>query len=86
MKARVLEPHATPLPQPHRPLRWLAIEKVVPYEANPRDCSERGIELLARSIRENGFLSPIITDERLVILAGHHAPGGRQELGLRRCR
>ena len=82
MKARVLEPDATPLPQPHRPLRWLAIEKVVPYEANPRDCSEHGIELLARSIRENGFLSPIITDERLVILAGHQRLAAARRLGL----
>jgi DNA modification methylase len=73
---------ADPAPQARPAMRWLAIEQVIPYENNPRNCSERGTELLAASIATNGFLSPIITDERLVILAGHQRLAAAKSLGL----
>jgi ParB-like chromosome segregation protein Spo0J len=71
--------------QAERPtISWLAIDSVRPYERNPRNCPESAIELVARSIRANGFLSPIICDERLVILAGHTRLLAARKLGLTR--
>ena len=76
--------YEVPQPSPGRPaIHWLAIEQVRPYEDNPRLCPARAIETVARSIKENGFLSPIITDEHLVILAGHTRLRAAQSLGLR---
>jgi DNA modification methylase len=78
-------PHDRADDQAERPtIRWLATDSVRPYERNPRNCPESAIELVARSIRENGFLSPIICDERLVILAGHTRLLAARKLGLTR--
>lgn len=63
-------------------IRWLSIAEVTPYERNPRTCPQSAIDLVARSIRENGFLSPIVTDEKLVILAGHTRLAAARQLGL----
>lgn len=48
----------------------MEIDKVVPYDQNPRDNSS-AVEKVADSIREFGWQQPIVIDEDKVILAGH---------------
>jgi DNA modification methylase len=63
-------------------MRWLPIETVIPYANNPRNCPQSAIDLVAASIKENGFLAPIITDEEHVILAGHTRLAAAKQLAL----
>ena len=63
-------------------VRWLPIEQVAPYPDNPRDCPQEAIDLVSASIAQYGFLQPITTDERLVILAGHTRRLAALQLGL----
>jgi DNA modification methylase len=47
------------------------IEDLVPYINNARKHSEAQIKKIAASIREYGFLAPILADENNTVLAGH---------------
>lgn len=47
------------------------VGKILPYEANPRTHPQAQIDLLAGSMREDGVTTPILVDERGVIIAGH---------------
>ena len=78
------KPVPLPLPDQARRLsvRWLPIEQVRPYADNPRTCPEDAIDLVATSIAEYGFLQPITTDEKLVILTGHTRRLAALQLGL----
>lgn len=49
-----------------RPLSWIK-----EYEANPRSHPPAQIDLLARSMRDDGVTMPILVDEDGVIIAGH---------------
>ena len=69
-------------PQGRATIRWVPIERVRPYERNPRNCPQSAIDLVATSISANGFLSPIICDEQLIILAGHTRLLAARQLGL----
>lgn len=62
-------------------IQWVKIDTIKPYEKNPRDNSE-SIPKVAASIKEFGFLSPIIVDGDGVILAGHTRFAASKELGL----
>lgn len=44
---------------------------LVPYERNARTHSKEQIEQLRKSIREFGFINPILVDSKNVIIAGH---------------
>lgn len=44
---------------------------IIPYENNAKVHSDEQIELLAREIKEVGYIAPIVLDENNVILAGH---------------
>lgn len=46
------------------------IEKVIPYENNPRK-NDHAVEQVARSITEYGFRQPIVVDEAGIIVVGH---------------
>ena len=63
-------------------VKWVAIDSIKPYEKNPRDNSE-SIPKVAESIREFGFLQPIVCDSDGVILAGHTRYAASQSLGLK---
>lgn len=52
------------------------LKVVIPYEKNPR--KKRNIEKVAQSIKEFGFLQPIVVDQNMVIVAGH----GRYEAAI----
>lgn len=52
-------------------IQRVAIDKLVPYENNAKKHSEKQIEKLSRSIDEFGFISPVLIDKDLNIIAGH---------------
>lgn len=60
----------------------LAIEKLVPYENNPRN-NEAAVDYVANSIKEFGFQVPIVVDKDNVIVAGHTRYKAAQKLGLK---
>lgn len=51
-------------------LRRVPIEKIRPYESNPR-INDEAVDAVAESIRQCGYCAPIVVDEDMVILAGH---------------
>ncbi len=60
----------------------IALSKLKPYEKNARTHSEKQIEMLVNSIREFGFIPPVIIDENNVILAGHGRVEAAERVGL----
>lgn len=48
----------------------IPINDIVPYEKNPRK-NDKAVDIVAKSIKEYGFLVPIILDDKNVIVAGH---------------
>ena len=48
----------------------IPITDIMPYEKNPRK-NDKAVEIVAKSIKEYGFLVPVILDDRNVIVAGH---------------
>ena len=61
-------------------LKTVPIAKIVPYERNPRK-NDQAVEAVAESIRQCGYVAPIIVDEDCVILAGHTRFKALQALG-----
>jgi DNA modification methylase len=60
------------------------IDTLIPYARNARTHSESQIAQIAASIKEFGFLSPIIIAEDNTILCGHGRFYGAQKLGLKK--
>jgi len=60
----------------------LSVADLVPYARNSRTHSPQQIDKIAASIREFGFLNPIIVDGRNGIVAGHGRVLAAQKLGL----
>ena len=52
-------------------IKRVAIDKLIPYENNAKRHSENQIEKLSKSIEEFGFISPVLVDKDLNIIAGH---------------
>jgi len=71
-----LTPRVSPEIIPQFPL-----DQLVPYEHNPRD-NQAAIAGVRESIREFGFLIPIVVDSANVIVAGHTRVLAAQELGI----
>jgi ParB-like nuclease domain len=61
--------------------RW-PIEKLRPYERNPRTHSEAQVDQIAASMVEFGWTNPILIDENAGILAGHGRLLAARKLGL----
>ncbi|MDD3587867.1 MAG: ParB N-terminal domain-containing protein [Thermoguttaceae bacterium] len=57
------------------------IEEIVPYHNNPRNI-EKAIDPVAASIKEYGFLQPIVVDADMVIIVGHVRYHAAKKLGL----
>jgi len=57
------------------------IDRVVPYEKNPRK-NDGAVEAVAASIKEFGFRVPIVVDAQGVIIAGHTRLKAALRLGL----
>lgn len=57
------------------------VDALIPYEDNPR-INEKAVEKVMDSINSVGWRVPIITDENMVILAGHTRLKAAKNLGL----
>lgn len=63
--------------------KTVSVEKLIPYARNSRTHSEAQVAKIAASIKEFGFLNPIITDGKNGIVAGHGRVMAAQKLGLK---
>ena len=59
-----------------------AVEDLIPYARNARTHSEEQVDKIAASIREFGFLNPVITDGDNGIVAGHGRIMAAKKLGM----
>ena len=50
--------------------KTLYLREIMPYENNPRK-NDKAVDAVAESIRQCGYIAPVIVDENNVILAGH---------------
>ena len=58
----------------------LGINEIQPYERNPRR-NDAAVDDLVESIKQTGYIAPIIVDENNVILAGHTRYKALQKIG-----
>lgn len=61
----------------------IKLEKLSPYDNNPRTHSSKQIEQIVNSIKQFGFTIPILIDENDMILAGHGRLLAAKEMDLR---
>ena len=61
---------------------WWSIDRIKPYNQNPRKITDKAIEVVAESIKNFGFKNPILVDKDGVIIAGHTRRLAAQKLGL----
>ena len=54
---------------PH--IEMWAVDRVKPYDGNPRSIPDKAIKKVAGSLKKFGFQKPIVVDEHGVIIAGH---------------
>lgn len=59
------------------------IDKVIPYDTNPRVCPEKAVAKVAESLRTYGWRQPIVVDTEGVIIAGHTRRKAAELLGLK---
>lgn len=62
--------------------KTVPVASLVPYARNSRTHSPQQVDKIAASIREFGFLNPIIVDGENGIIAGHGRVMAAQKLGL----
>jgi ParB-like chromosome segregation protein Spo0J len=62
--------------------KTVSVASLVPYARNSRTHSAQQVDKIAASIREFGFLNPIIIDGESGIVAGHGRVLAAQKLGL----
>jgi ParB-like chromosome segregation protein Spo0J len=60
------------------------VDRLRPYERNPRTHSEAQVDQIAASTVEFGWTNPILIDENAGILAGHGRLLAARKLGLER--
>ena len=60
----------------------VCIDKLKPYERNARTHSAEQIEKIANSIKEFGFINPVLIDGDFGIIAGHGRVEGAKKLGM----
>ena len=71
------------MPAPKFPqYKTVPTDSLIPYVRNARTHSPQQVDKIAASIREFGFLNPIITDGQNGIVAGHGRVMAAQKLGL----
>jgi hypothetical protein len=80
----VTMPQATGLVALAERIELWPIEKLRPYERNPRTHSEAQVDQIAASVAEFGWTTPILIDEQGGILAGHGRLLAARKLGLER--
>jgi DNA modification methylase len=75
-------PQATGLAALAERIELWPIDRLHPYERNPRTHSEAQVDQIAASIVEFGWTNPILIDENAGILAGHGRLLAARKLGL----
>jgi DNA modification methylase len=68
--------------KPFPAYKAVSVASLVPYARNSRTHSQQQVDKIAASIREFGFLNPIIVDGENGIIAGHGRVMAAQKLGL----
>jgi len=63
-------------------MKLVPIEKLVPYVNNARTHSQGQITKLRSSLREFGFINPVIIDSNCGIIAGHGRVLAAKEEGI----
>lgn len=61
-----------------------AIDRVKPYDKNPRTMPENAVQKLAGSLKTFGFQKPIVVDQAGVVIAGHVVLKAAQQAGFTR--
>lgn len=61
---------------------FIKINELKPYENNARLHPQDQVDKIANSIREFGFITPVIIDENNMILVGHGRIEGAKQVGL----
>lgn len=61
-------------------LKTVKLSEIMPYENNPRH-NDQAVDAVKESIRQCGYVAPIIVDEDMVILAGHTRYKALKSLG-----
>ncbi len=61
----------------------LEIDKLKPYDKNAKTHPEEQVRLIANSIKEFGFKTPVLVDENFVIIQGHGRRLASISLGLK---
>lgn len=60
--------------------KLVKLSELVPYENNPRN-NDDAVDAVAESIKQCGYITPIVVDEDMVILAGHTRYKALNKLG-----
>jgi len=63
-------------------IQELQLDKIKPYSKNAKTHPEEQVQLIANSIKEFGFRTPIVVDENFVIIQGHGRRLASLSLGL----
>lgn len=61
-----------------------AIDRIKPYDKNPRTLPENAVQKVAASLKAFGFQKPIVVDEAGVVIAGHVVLKAAQQAGFSR--
>lgn len=61
--------------------KQIAIEQLIPADYNPRLIDSKELEKLKRSIREHGFVEPVVVNKDMTIIGGHQRIKAAKELG-----
>lgn len=68
----------------NKELAEVSVSKIVPYENNPR-INDSAVDAVKKSIEQCDYISPIVVDENMVVLAGHTRLKALKELGEKKC-
>lgn len=63
-------------------IKSIETAKLIPYARNPRTHSEHQVSQIAASIKEFGWLVPVVVDAENVLIAGHGRVMAAQKLGM----
>lgn len=64
-------------------VRKVNIDELRPYERNARIHTEEQVEQIAQSIKEFGFLNPVLIDKENNVIAGHGRIMAAKKLGMK---
>lgn len=65
-------------------IKNISLNKIKPYNKNPRK-NDDAVDYVCKSIKENGYITPIIVDNDFIILAGHTRYKAIKKLNIKQC-